>query len=112
MRFGNGIERSVDFEPATSEFGALFSEDIVFFMSGERNGVASFLCCNFWDAKVGRFCAGGGGIIVVFVSFFRSQEEKPVRYSTGLGTGTYYAFGCWSFFLLLCSFIGETGRWA
>jgi hypothetical protein len=46
---------------------------MVFFISGERNGVASFLCCNFWDTKVDRFCAGGGGIVAVVMSFFRTK---------------------------------------
>jgi hypothetical protein len=64
--FSDGIESSIDLGSAASE---LFPEETVFFMSGERNGVASFLCCNFCDAKVGRFCVGRGETALVFESF-------------------------------------------
>lgn len=52
---GNATLVSFGFGPSFSEEGARF------FMASGRNGVASFLCCNFWDANVERFWAGGGG---------------------------------------------------
>ena len=70
--FSDGMGSSIGFGLAVSE---LFPDETVFFMSGERNGVASFLCCNFCDAKEGRFCVGGGETALVLESFLAKHAD-------------------------------------
>lgn len=103
FRSSTSISNPADFESLPSDAGGLFSEEKVFLMSGERNGVTSFLCCNFWAANEGRFCVGGNGFVDVVVSFFRIKYRNELDVLIFLSTRTYDAFGG-SWILLLCNF--------
>jgi hypothetical protein len=102
LRSGTCIANPTEFESLRSDAGGLFSEEKVLFISGERNGVTSFLCCNFWAANEGRFCVGGSGfvVVVVVVSFFRTKYRSQLDVLIFSSTRTYNAFGG-SLFLLL-----------